>query len=451
MTNLGLLAVALGVVVALYRPRLMWVLIAGAAALPASAVLLLGGNAITPFYFYVLCTLSTLGVLSRRRRTRRPPALDLLVAFTVLAVIVTAISPAIFSGILVSTSKPGLTSFSPLRYSTSNAAQVLYLVASVTLVIHMSRLRDLPSYLASVAFGTGVVLNTLRYVTHLTGAPFPAQFINNSTVRYIDVDALGRYRLRGVFAEPSELSVFSIGALAFFLSSAVRSRGKTRLAHLALAACSGLDLAVSNSATAAVALILVGLAAAATLTANFLRGARAPLWVLVVSPMVTVLAFAYWRTLASPFLDLIEEKRSSTSYEARSGLDAQGWHVFLDTWGIGAGLGSNRPSSMALTLLSDVGVLGTVLFACFLALVLGSVWRSPKHRPVAWGLIGILIAKVVASPDLSTPVMWLLIAISANVYLLSHRGSADHSVAIEAKRRAMSGSPRGSRPGDRIN
>lgn len=61
-------------------------------------------------------------------------------------------------------------------------------------------------------------------------------------------------------------------------------------------------------------------------------------------------------------------------------------------------------------MLSCLGVIGAALFG---ALVLIALRRAVRHRviePGGWALAGVLIAAVVAVPDLSTPAIWIGLA-----------------------------------------
>jgi Na+/H+-dicarboxylate symporter len=80
---------------------------------------------------------------------------------------------------------------------------------------------------------------------------------------------------------------------------------------------------------------------------------------------------------------------------------------------MGAGIGSSRPSSFGMSLLSTVGVPGTAAFAALVLGIIANAIRRPGTVAAATALVALLVAKVVGTPDFSTPVLWVLIAACA--------------------------------------
>src|SRR5690606_7043001 len=74
---------------------------------------------------------------------------------------------------------------------------------------------------------------------------------------------------------------------------------------------------------------------------------------------------------ATKVLDvMVLSKLESDSGMERSLWNAQAWSNFLDTYGLGVGIGSARASSYLLVLLSNTGLIGTICFFGFLFRVL---------------------------------------------------------------------------------
>ena len=96
--------------------------------------------------------------------------------------------------------------------------------------------------------------------------------------------------------------------------------------------------------------------------------------------------------------------------------DAFAIRIFFNTYGLGAGLGSNRPSSLVTYLLSNVGLVGCVLFGLFIARMLAALRdacrteRTTELRFVLWMIIGWLVAMVLSVPDLSFAPFWAILA-----------------------------------------
>jgi hypothetical protein len=83
----------------------------------------------------------------------------------------------------------------------------------------------------------------------------------------------------------------------------------------------------------------------------------------------------------------------TTKLESQSGTERMRWNAlaisaFIDTNGMGAGVGSIRASSFVVALLANVGVPGTILFLIFLVSLVRSVMRQ-KHSQGIDGAVGL--------------------------------------------------------------
>lgn len=218
----------------------------------------------------------------------------------------------------------------------------------------------------------------------------------------------GLVRITGTFSEASAFSAFTLPLLAF--TAALWRQGvRPRANGLAALALLGLLLA-STSATAYAALGAYGALAVALTGVRTLAG-RDPVrigplavfaWGGAVLACAIVLVHPDAVTSVARYVDtaLVRKLESSSGLE-RSSWNLQAWRNFLDTAGVGAGLGSARASSFVLVLLSNVGVAGVVLFGAFAARLLGAalpadpgeaaIARAARHAAVAT-----LIAKSVS-------------------------------------------------------
>ena len=94
-------------------------------------------------------------------------------------------------------------------------------------------------------------------------------------------------------------------------------------------------------------------------------------------------------------------KLESPSGIERSSWNAHAWANFLDTYGLGVGLGGARASSFILVLLSNIGVVGTLLFAGFVVEVLRpkpALQRSPTSEAARHAVVASLIAAAISCP-----------------------------------------------------
>ncbi len=89
-----------------------------------------------------------------------------------------------------------------------------------------------------------------------------------------------------------------------------------------------------------------------------------------ISIIVLVLFFAFVGfvmkpSLYDPIISMVDkmvfQKTNSDSYAERSLWNRVGWQAFLDSGGIGTGLGSIRVSNWAISILGSTGILGATL------------------------------------------------------------------------------------------
>ena len=393
-------------------------------ATPVGAALVFGSTALPTFY--ALAIGAPIGLLlSLLGRTRRDetsivriPGLPVLVAFTAWSIGVTLVSPQIFHGIIVLAPGPTetlLTAGPPIQ---SNIAQMLYLVLGVFVVAFLARSRHTAVTLVGIATGGAMLLSFWSYLHTNVGLPYPEGLFDNSPA-FVFQNILpdGQPRFRGIFSEPASLATSSLVTIAYMASRATQTTGLRRLGCLAMIVISAVMSAVSTSATfVVVAVVLAVVALGVILFRVFLRRHRVPPLSAIVAVAVGVAAVWLLPVVAVAVEQVVDSKVSSSSYTQRSGADAYSYELLARTFGLGVGLGANRPSSFLATLLSTTGVVGTVLFAAAIVVVLYSARANAGVRPAAWALVALLIAKVVSSPDLSDPsgVLWISLGVLAH-------------------------------------
>lgn len=406
--GLALVCVVAGIV--LRRPAFCAVALGFGAGVPASAGVIIGPVALS--VFVVVAAVVGCARAPRSDARLQDPAVSLLVAFVGVALVVTAVGPWVFTGTPVLEPGKGvdLQVHAPasLGFTIGNAAQCVYLVTAFGAARFLWRTGTAPVALLTAAW-TGTVLSAVRGALRALALDRTAWLFDTLGGTY---SGEGDVRLRGVFAEPSELAAFSLAVVAFAAVRTVRTgdrEHRTRSALLLLTAAG--DLLASASGTAVVAGCLTGAVLIAVFLARFVRSGGAHVAPVVLTTLaVAFVAVAAGPDVLTPAAEIVTDKLTSQSLDARSAADAIGMTVLTDTHGVGAGLGSNRSSSFVVTLLSTTGIAGTGLF---LAALLGLLWRSAHTTaaaPAAAGLFGLLVAKTVSAPDLSTPLLWVCIA-----------------------------------------
>jgi hypothetical protein len=414
VTILGAAFAVAGLVVFLVRRTAYpWVLSA-AAAFPTSAAVTAGTNAVNPFYMLAIPALVSLSFSTARYMG---PGKRSLLLFVGWSLAITAIGPWIFEGIDVLVPREGIDTglLDPesLSYTTSNLAQVIYLLVAIGFVFFIVRSGASP-HLPAAAFGVGTVLTSSNLIATAMGVTWPHALFDTAFVKYQTSTFDGVSRLRGVFAEPSLLAEFSIAATVYFLFMAIGTRRRVRAAYAALSVLAFVNLLASATGTGVVSTLVAGVLIAVYFCRYFLQMRRyAP----AILSFVMLTCFGVWIFWGAQIFGWIEQlivtKVGSHSQITRFGADIFSYDIFLDTFGLGIGLGSNRPSSFIASLLSCVGVIGILTFFFFVVPLIHRSAKIDLYKASAWALIAGLIAKSVAIPDISSPYFWLLVATCA--------------------------------------
>lgn len=412
ITVLGaLFLVAAAVTLLRWRSAFVWVL-GASAAFPHSAAVRLGDNGLSCFHLlaaiaavYVLVLLVT----GRWRPTRRSERWSLIVlgVFVVYSIAITGLGPLLFHDLPVFSPRGGIDqqvgAMTPLTYSISNAAQAGYVLLGVAVVCYLLSRPALPRGALELPLALGIGLGLIRAAL---GPLWPEWLFDTMpNVSYpIEED-----RLRGAFGEPSMFGAFIVACLAYALYSAVLASGRRRWYLAVLAVGAAIAAVLNTSGTVATG----GVAIAVTvvlmlLVAWWRRGARG--WMVAgAAGCVVVVALAVAASpLGSAAVAFVSDKLGSLSYANRTAADQRGYEIFAQTWGLGVGLGSNRPSGLLAMLLSCVGLVGAVAFT---ALLLRTALRDVAVRtslPLGIALLCLAVAQYASVPDLSFPPLWLL-------------------------------------------
>jgi transposase len=201
----------------------------------------------------------------------------------------------------------------------------------------------------------------------------------------INVQVEGFWRIVGGHPEASGFAAANLVALAFAFSY-WRATGSRPV--LALWSVLLFLLVLSTSTTSyaglAVLLLILGISWLWRLLTGGLSRRDMALLVAAGIGAATVLAvFLFGDGRLDPAARLIEttvlEKSTSGSGNERFYWNYKSWMAFLDTYGLGVGLGSSRASSSFIAILSQLGVVGALLFGlAFIDIARRPVRRSPE-------------------------------------------------------------------------
>lgn len=198
----------------------------------------------------------------------------------------------------------------------------------------------------------------------------------------------GMLRIEGTFSEASAYAAFTLQLFAVCINLWLVGY-RPKISGL-LAAATGVLLLISTSGSAYVGLsayLLVLLASRPSRISAAAGARKAHMWMFMIC--AGVLAGLYimlfmpgvMRALSN-FVDAtILAKADSASGVERSSFNTQAFTNFLDTYGIGVGLGSIRVSSFVMVVLASFGVPGTVFYVLFF--VKTALTRIPREYPGA--------------------------------------------------------------------
>ncbi|SER67005.1 hypothetical protein SAMN05443377_10597 [Propionibacterium cyclohexanicum] len=303
---------------------------------------------------------------------------------------------------------------SPLQLSIQNFAQSAYVILGTLVIFQCYRYWEEVTKLVSIMMMFGVAINLAQYLlVQFTPLSFRSLLQLNVGEDYGSTvgDVV---RFSGIYGEPSYLATFAICAVGFFLIEFGRSRSFSSGAlHLAFACASIALVWLSSSGTAFLSLIGVGVAIALYGLVVFIRSHSVRIRVILVILLGLCVIVGLSGTILGRFSLIFADKTSSDSFINRNASNDFSVTILRNTLGFGVGLGSSRPSSFLMALLSNVGIIGTIIFAILIARTLFKSFAIPSRHSTAFALISLLIAKVIAEPNISLPLMWMLLAVSA--------------------------------------
>jgi hypothetical protein len=298
-------------------------------------------------------------------------------------------------------------SLTPLAPTLGNLAQWGYLAIAVLFLLVAGRLYPVDRRIVDVMIWATVLLAGARLVA---GGAWPLDLIQTMPGLPYQNGA----RAAGTFYEPSVLGMYLTAAAAYFGAQLLRRRtGRATLPRLAAIAGLGLvavEFVANGSGTALVGLGLVAGLGAVVLFVLAVRSRRLRARPLLVAGAVAVAGAAITQVPAvlGYAIGMVQTKTESFSFVARGASNERSAAIVLDTFGLGVGLGGNRPSSLPLFVVSCLGVPGSLLLIAIVVIALLRAARSGQVTS-AWALLGGLTAGSVAVPDLSTPLIWVAI------------------------------------------
>lgn len=438
---IGLVLALLGVLIIFMPPNfviqclLVTGLLGAAAAFKLPA---LGGASIQPVHFLLLFVL--VSCLLRKQWLNQliaslyyPKPGFWLLLLTIVSILSAYFLPRIFAGALVvfplSRSDEGIVKLALFSRS-SNLTNSVYFLGSLfifaALVGYISQ-KGMSSLavmiLITSVFNLGFAfLDVATYWTHTAWA---LEIIRNANYAILNEVAIGGLkRIIGSFPEASVYGFVSLGFYIFSLQLCLQGIWP-RLTGI-IAFMTLVTLLLSTSSGTYVALALVSVLIFCQCAWFVFSGKGHPLHVLYVfgAPVILLcvllalaLAPSAWDTIV-----VLVDRMVLGKLETRSGIERTSWniqaiHNFIDTGGLGAGLGSVRASGFPFVIISNIGFLGLILYSVFFILILRPLKlpRSPNRNErighaAAWSCLTLLIAKSLSHGDTYLGIMFCTFA-----------------------------------------
>jgi hypothetical protein len=323
-----------------------------------------------------------------------------------------------------------------LEPSPSNINQDFYLMIDCTILvataIYLTRPQVLLPPFIRIYFISGFVvafISVWQLGSRLAGIPYPDDLLySNPGWAILTAQQIGNVpRINGPFSEPSSLAAYMaslVCATGWLQLQGHRDRMARWLFITGL-----LTMMISTSTTGFAVLAMVGVgvpiyalvSGSASMLARILK-IGVPLVLLCVLVSVCASIFVpQFNKNAAEVLDATLNKQGSSSYEDRTGADADSLKAAVDTYGLGTGWGSNRSSSLVPGLLAAIGVpgcIGLVWFGVGLARRVRLARKRHCSRDQLFvidsccgALVGTMLTAVISAPTITSTTFFFLLGL----------------------------------------
>jgi hypothetical protein len=338
--------------------------------------------------------------------------------------------PILFAGAPVDSPRAGAEAIFylalPLRWTFSNAGQAGYMILNFCVLLAFAdycSTRSVDALIRAFSY-SGLIVVGVGFYQMLAGhfgLPFPSSFFNSNGAwaqNYKQIIGAGWHRVSATFVEPSEAGGFLSSWLLFELILA--NGGNSRLRHWLFAVLGVVVLLATTSSTgyATIALILAFMCLRLTVYI-FVSGTLPTRTTAIVVCIVIVGAgFLFLGHDASLLDAVLWNKTGSSSAVHRFATVSRAISVIGETYGLGAGLGSNRAFGMLAYIGSNLGIFGLLIFVYLVVqlytetygMLRAASYRSDSRvRCIACALAfsANLIGAVLSGAEISAPSVWV--------------------------------------------
>ena len=331
-----------------------------------------------------------------------------------------------------------------LRPTTGNITQLFRLMLDVLAFFAAATLfRAKPDF--RVVFSAmiaatvvNIVLGWADVLTFAVGLPElldPIRTANYSML--IDHRMGGLKRMIGGFPEASSFGFYTLGLFGFWLRYWIS--GPPSRAALWCLIGTAIVMVRSTSSSTYVAVVALLLVMGIFAFIDSLQGrVRKQAMIVTLIVLLAVWLFMMFGFAAYQFVQPVTDFLDSALFDkadSQSGVERMSWNVqayqnFLDTWLMGAGLGSIRASNWFLACLGSIGLIGTALYLAFLwtlsrlKLRTGDLHNTAILDSLKCACLALLISATLTTP---TPDLGIFFFVLAGMIAGLARGTAKES------------------------
>jgi len=439
----GLFFIPLTALVVLLRPGRLEEFVVYMAVFQGAAVINVGGSfgfGILPFFLGAGLLAARLalewingGIRFRRNELARTH-LQLMGIFVAWCVLSAFLLPILFEGTPVDSPRAGAEavfySALPLKWSFSNAGQAGYIVIDFCVLVAFSSfsVKYAPQRLIEAYSCSGLIVSLVGFyqmtASHV-GLPFPSWFFNSNVTwaqNYKQLIGAGVHRVSATFVEPSVAGEFLSGWVLFELILANWGTAD-RTRHGIFASLGCIVLFATTSSTGYVTLAAAVLFMLGRLVYGVVQQGKIWTRLAVMISIVMIIAAGFLMlNRDSSLLDaVLWSKARSSSGVVRTATVWRAAAVLGDTYGLGAGLGSNRAFGAWAYIGSNLGVVGLALFTYLLVQLLRRAISCCLTLPTRAARVSLIactasfastvVSAALSGAEITAPGLWIVWAI----------------------------------------
>jgi hypothetical protein len=357
-----------------------------------------------------------------------------LLILTIWAIVSAFLLPWLFAGVGVDVPRLGMDSphTSPLQWSMSNAAQAMYVTLDAIFVIYVLWCGRTRGYFERLIYAfviCGVIASAIggyQYLSHYAGLPYPTDFFNSNPGwrQLMSQQLAGISRVSATFIEPSTAGAFFAVWSTLMLFLAAGGGGGWAWPLFVI----GVIMVFLTTSTTGY--LIGGLVIALFVWKEFVRVfttgriSGRGLFLMVAIAGAIVAAALFIPNFSAVLAKILWQKTDSQSGHDRATTMWEAVRITAETCGMGAGLGSNRPSGMLFYIASNLGLPGLMLFGVMIAAIYKSLFAglrstSPFDRTrgylgaAGWATAISLTAMAVTGGDITGSQLWICVGVAA--------------------------------------